>query len=945
MLFVVAVAMSVPGRLHAQTAISQERPPSEKIQAKLRQRGTLILRDASLIEALFAIKENWDINIVVGNDVKGAVNGAYSNAPLHEILDSILISQGYGYLAIGDSLVIMKLEHLGAMKPMFVTETLPLEHVPPEEVVKVIEFLLSPQGKAHAVPSSKSVVVMDYPERISVIRQKIADLDRAAYKAAQEAMLKNERTTERATPASASPTVALPKLVSETFVLQFAPAEETARVIEVLLSPEGKVRAAATARAVVVTDYPERLETIRARIQELEKAAEQNVRATSDQESSSSVQRLATPDSTTASGLTRTPSAGTPPPLSGDSGSVASPASPMAIGDVFPPGVSAPRLNDTPANPLPAPRSSNSSRAGNSSLAGNADGLAVAPYEMEVAFFAPQFVKATAIVETLSTLVGPYGQVSVVAEENRIVAIDQPEYIKRLAVAVEKLDVPRRQVRIAAMIFDASLADLENIGINWNHALKSSNLTADGNPQDMFRINSITLPNPAANAVNGAITFMSLSEHFDVTAVINALRTSRDSRLLADPTVVVSDQESAKISIVTEIPYQQLTESALGGVIGTTAFREAGVTLEVTPHIARDGTVNMLVTPKFSVLTGFTEQNKQPIIAKREAQTVVRVANNQTLVIGGLRQRGKVRERSAIPYLSDIKYIGPLFRQRSDEIRESELLVFLTPTILEPGTFGTVRERAALETGHCELDQVRQPTCQRCAPPEDRTIYKNEYFGAEPVVTEPERQSSGSSGIELYRLPKPSEPAQSGTGQQSGTSTRSGEAAPQGAWRRGGTGSTWTSPVARRVETPATPPHTMSAPRAERLANETSHVASANGLQTQPPVGQQAREPIRVASVPPGSLAKSKTVSVNPQGTSQPIPPDATSIASRSTSPQGEPGQDRYSSNANSYRQPVSGPPSAATSSSAPAKLTSNRRPQPPATPRTVSLPQYFDLK
>ncbi|GIW90872.1 MAG: hypothetical protein KatS3mg109_1304 [Pirellulaceae bacterium] len=719
---VLALAVSL---CQAQTPVSQTPTPSEQVLAKLRQRGTLILRDASLVEALFAIQENWGVNIVVGNDVKGAVNGAYNNAPLHEILDSILASQGYGYLAIGDSLVVMKLEHLGALKPLFVTETIRVENVPPQEIVGVISLLLSPHGKAHAVPSSQAIVVMDYPERIATVKARISELDQAAKNALRSRPSDLPSQNRTATQPAA--------LQAATIVLEHADPEETARVVEVLLSPDGKVRAASSSRTLLVVDRPDYLELIRARVADLDTAASRQKQAGGESQDS-----------------------GQPMPSSNGGPTQTSPDNqPAATGsDPTPPDLTPPA-----SEALPAPTSGTQLATGWPPAAGSiqanssaADGLTLPPEEFEVAFFAPQYVRATALVDALSTLVGPYGQISAIAEENRIVAVDQPPYIRRLAAAVEKLDVPRRQVRISALIFDASLTDLENIGINWSHSVKGRNLTADGTAQDLFSINSLTLPNPAANTVNGALTFMSLSQHFDVTAVINALRTSRNSRLLADPTVVVSDQESAKISIVTEIPYQQLTESALGGVIGTTAFREAGVTLEVTPHIARDRTVNMIVTPKFSVLTGFTEQDNQPIIAKREAQTVVRVANNQTLVIGGLRQRGRVRERSAIPYLADIKFIGHLFRQRSDEIRESELLVFLTPTILESDAFGTMREWTNYDAGKCELEKVRQEPCERCQPPEDPTIYRNSDLGM-PRLETALTQERATAPVEIYRPP------------------------------------------------------------------------------------------------------------------------------------------------------------------------------------------------
>jgi len=298
--------------------------------------------------------------------------------------------------------------------------------------------------------------------------------------------------------------------------------------------------------------------------------------------------------------------------------------------------------------------------------------------------------------------------------------------------------VPRSQVRITAFIFDANIQELETLGVNWNSAVKGNNVDDEGVAQQLIRNTGVVGPTPAAGALNGAATFMSLTNNFDVTAVVNALRTSSSSRLLADPTVVVSDHESARIATVTEIPYQQLTQSAMGGSIGTTAFREAGVTLEVTPRIANDGTVSLMVTPTFSILTGFTEGTNQPIIARREAQTVVRVANNQTLVIGGLRQRGKVRDRNAVPGLGDIPLVGHLFRYRKDEVRESELIVFLTPTIVPYDAFGTMRENAALDAIKCELDKVRQEGCYRCNEPSDPTIYTNPELGGVPVTIPPE---------------------------------------------------------------------------------------------------------------------------------------------------------------------------------------------------------------
>src|SRR5262245_22504687 len=165
---------------------------------------------------------------------------------------------------------------------------------------------------------------------------------------------------------------------------------------------------------------------------------------------------------------------------------------------------------------------------------------------------------------------------------------------------------------------------------------------------------------------------MNLSRNFDLNAVIVALTTCKNSRLLADPNVTVLNNEPALMSIVTEIPYQQLTQTAQGGNIGTTSFREAGVKLQVTPRIASDGTVRLECTPSFSRLAGYTPgDSPQPIIDRREAKTTVRVADRQTLVIGGLRTRNDIQDRAGIPFLMDLPLgIGCLFRSKDISKKE-----------------------------------------------------------------------------------------------------------------------------------------------------------------------------------------------------------------------------------------------------------------------------------
>ncbi|NQU20728.1 MAG: hypothetical protein HQ567_05545 [Candidatus Nealsonbacteria bacterium] len=493
--------------------------------------GDLTLRNTPLVSALFTISEIWKVNVVVGQQVQGQVNGVFRNAPLYEILDSILLSNGYGYRPVGHSLVVIPLKELGDLNPMFQSATITLRNTDPAEILEAARLLSSPQGKVQAVPSARSLMVLDFPDRVARVRQFVDELDRAGSRAAAG------------------------------------------------------------------------------------QAAD-------------------------------------------ESGS------------------------------------------------------------LRVAHFSPQFVAASSLQAAVETILskdgegGMQGKVAVMEPDNKLVVAAYPSQIELARQLIEQLDVPRQQVRITAMIYDLAVKDIERLGINWNHALKDRN-DADGNPQSIWNIDSFLSVPVNAGLANGTMTFMNLSRHFDITAIVQALQEAQDSRLLANPNVTVLDHEKALMSIITEIPYQELTETQQGGNIGTTNFREAGVKLEVTPHIAADGTIRMEVSPSFSRLTGFTPgQNPSPIIDRREAKTVVRVTDRQVLVIGGLRQRNDTGNFNGLPYLKDIKSlnIGALFRGRDTEVRESELVVFIMPEIIPTTHVGSCREGVALQHGQCLLDQVPMAT-------------------------------------------------------------------------------------------------------------------------------------------------------------------------------------------------------------------------------------------
>jgi len=147
---------------------------------------------------------------------------------------------------------------------------------------------------------------------------------------------------------------------------------------------------------------------------------------------------------------------------------------------------------------------------------------------------------------------------------------------------------------------------------------------------------------------------------------------------------------------------------------GTTEFKDVGVTLEVTPHIARrDKMVRLELKPTFSVQTGTVDVGDpgqeiaypQPVVDKREAETTLLIKNGQTVVLGGLRKKNVGKQVNRVPLLGDIPLVGKLFRFKAEQTVLSEIVVFVTPWIVEsPAMDGD--ERAALEATEFERPKV-----------------------------------------------------------------------------------------------------------------------------------------------------------------------------------------------------------------------------------------------
>ncbi|MHC4417539.1 MAG: secretin N-terminal domain-containing protein [Planctomycetota bacterium] len=195
----------------------------------------------------------------------------------------------------------------------------------------------------------------------------------------------------------------------------------------------------------------------------------------------------------------------------------------------------------------------------------------------------------------------------------------------------------------------------------------------------------------------GTLRFSVLNDAVDIEFALSVLHKQVEAKLLANPRVLVLDNETANFEIVREIPYRELRQVAREDPITYTAFKDVGVQLKVRPHIARDGMIRLHIEPEFGVLVGL-DPNGVPTVDTRRADTVAMIKNGQTIVMGGLRKREITKDISKVPILGDMPLLGGLFQSETESVNINELVVFITTKIITEPALTETEQRQLKET-------------------------------------------------------------------------------------------------------------------------------------------------------------------------------------------------------------------------------------------------------
>lgn len=292
------------------------------------------------------------------------------------------------------------------------------------------------------------------------------------------------------------------------------------------------------------------------------------------------------------------------------------------------------------------------------------------------------------------------GSIAVDDRTNNIIAYQTQERLDELRRIVAQLDIPVRQVMIEARIVEANVDYDKNLGVRWGGARSDGKWSVYGKDGAQtfdedgrrylpgtdefgnYTSDDGVAPVPfvdmgVLNSTSG-IGIGFITDNVILDLQLSAMEKTGNGEIVSQPKVMTADKETAKILKGSEIPYQEASSSGAT----STSFKEAALSLEVTPQITPDNRIIMEVkvtkdAPDFGrVLNGVPPINKNEVNAK------ILVADGETVVIGGVFSNSQTKSVDKVPFLGDLPYLGRLFRRDSVQDAKSELLVFLTPKIL-----------------------------------------------------------------------------------------------------------------------------------------------------------------------------------------------------------------------------------------------------------------------
>ena len=247
---------------------------------------------------------------------------------------------------------------------------------------------------------------------------------------------------------------------------------------------------------------------------------------------------------------------------------------------------------------------------------------------------------------------------------NSALVVGPPDLVARIVEDIKKLDVAPYQIRIDALVTEVSSVGRKNLGIDWSWEERAIN--------DGLEIGFSNLVGTIGYSITGGIDRFLASLRSQVR--------EGNAKILANPNIMALEGKQASRFIGKVNYYRIVTGSAESPATRLEAI-EAGVTLDLLARVADDGTITLEITPSVADVQGLGA-DELPVIGRRRLSTTVRVKDGETIALGGLLQEMEMETTSQVPILGSLPIIGRLFSATRTQVDETEVLIFITPTIV-----------------------------------------------------------------------------------------------------------------------------------------------------------------------------------------------------------------------------------------------------------------------
>jgi len=324
--------------------------------------------------------------------------------------------------------------------------------------------------------------------------------------------------------------------------------------------------------------------------------------------------------------------------------------------------------------------------------------------ELNVQTVMLKFLDAKSLKQAIDGMSSEYGSIATNEKNNSLIVCDTKEILAKIVTEITKADKTPQQIMIEVVILDVQLNDDTEIGINWDIL---SDKRYDVGYRQNFTTNRLGSTQETDMTIGDATAFNTtgLGGSFSVISgtvrnVVHLIQQKREVEILASPRVMMVSGQSASIQAVEELPYTEVMDTAAGGAaaITTTKFKNVGIQLDVEATLTDNGDIFLTVDAEQNVATGQSD-TEVPIVDTRKANTSLLLTDGQVVIFGGLRRQEKTKEVDQIPILGDLPIIGGLFKSTNTIVKNSELIVFISPHVF--------RGEAIPDDAKSKYDEIR----------------------------------------------------------------------------------------------------------------------------------------------------------------------------------------------------------------------------------------------